>query len=64
MTFDEELAKDISKFYADPLGYVMYVFPWATDPSIQIVRLIEPWKSRYNSIYGPDAWACHFLDDL
>lgn len=62
--FDAELAKDISRFYADPLGYVMYVFPWGSDPSIQMVRLISPWKERYNCEYGPDAWACEFLDDL
>lgn len=64
MSFNEELAADIGKFYADPLGYVMFVFPWDTDPSIQQVQLQEPWASRYNCKYGPDAWACEFLDAL
>ena len=63
-TADEQLADDLSGFYADPLGYVMYCFPWDTDPSIQQVELSEPWKSRYNSTYGPDVWACEFLDQL
>ena len=64
MSFNEELTADISKFYADPLGYVMYVFPWDSDPSIQQVRLQEPYKSRFNCEFGPDQWACEFLDDL
>ncbi len=64
MSFNEELTADISKFYADPLGYVMYVFPWDSDPSIQQVRLEEPYKSRFNCEFGPDQWACEFLDDL
>ena len=62
--FNEKLTADISKFFADPLGYVMYVFPWATDPSIQQVELQEPYASRYRCKYGPDQWACEFLDDL
>jgi len=62
---DAELAKELTKFYDDPLGYVMFAFPWDTDPSIQVVELQEPWKSRFpNSKYGPDAWACEFLDEL
>ena len=61
---DEQLAEDLSRFYADPLGYVMYCFPWDTEASIQVVPLVEPYKSRFNSEYGPDVWACEFLDQL
>lgn len=61
--FDIELAQIISKFYADPLGYVMFCFPWDTDTSIQVVELQEPWRSRYGSKYGPDVWACEFLEE-
>lgn len=64
LTADQELAIQLSEFYADPLGYVMFAFPWTTDRSIQVVELAEPWKSKYNSAFGPDAWACEFLDDL
>ena len=63
-TFNESLTKDISKFFADPLGYVMYIFPWTTDPSIHQVRLQSPYIDRYNCEWGPDKWACEFLDDL
>lgn len=63
-TLDQQIADDLATFYADPLGYVMYAFPWDTDPSIQMVELVEPYKSRFNSKYGPDKWACAFLDDL
>lgn len=61
---DAEIAKMIGEFYEDPLGYVMFAFPWDTDPEIQLVELEEPWKSRFNCQYGPDRWACEFLDDL
>lgn len=61
---DELLMDEIAKFYDDPLGYVMFVFPWSEEPSIQMVQLQEPYKSRFNSEYGPDVWACEFLDEL
>ena len=58
-----ELKKIIGSFFSDPLGYVMFNFPWDSDPAIQMVELKEPWKSRYNCKYGPDEWACELLDD-
>ena len=58
------LAKEISKYYGDPLGFVMVAFPWDTDKDLQIVELKEPWASRFNSKYGPDEWFCKFCDDL
>lgn len=61
---DYALTEELAKFYDDPLGYVMFIFPWDTEPSIQMVKLQEPWKSRFNCEYGPDKWACEFLDDL
>lgn len=62
---DFQLAKETAKYYADALGFVMFAFPWDTDESIQMVELVEPWKSRYpNCRYGPDKWACEFLDDI
>lgn len=64
LTPEEELVEFIGSFWADPMGYVMAVFPWDTDESIQMVELVEPWKSRYPRCkYGPDAWACRFLDE-
>jgi len=64
MSFHLELAKEIAKYFSDPLGYVMFIFPWDTEKSIQQVKLKEPWASRYNCEWGPDAWACEFLDEL
>jgi len=64
MRADSKIADDIAGFYSDPLAYVMYVFPWNTDPSIQQVYLADEYKDRFNSEYGPDKWACEFLDDL
>jgi len=46
------------------LDYVMWSFPWDTEPSIQLVKLVEPWASRYNCEWGPDAWCCEFFDWL
>ncbi|KKL25332.1 hypothetical protein LCGC14_2406350, partial [marine sediment metagenome] len=64
MKADAQIADDIAGFYADPLAYIMYVFPWDSEPSIQMVELDEKYKDRFRSQYGPDRWACEFLDDL
>jgi hypothetical protein len=42
----------------------MFAFPWSTNQAIQLVKLKEPWASRYGCQYGPDEWACRFLDRL
>lgn len=64
LTADQKLLQQIDQFYDDPLGYVMFMFPWKDDPSIQQVKLQEPWRSKYGCEYGPDRWACEFLDQL
>ena len=64
MTPEAEMSDDLSRFYDDPLAYVMYVFPWDTDKSIQQVKLPEKYRDRFNCEYGPDLWACEFLEDL
>lgn len=81
LSAEEQLADGISQFYADPLGYVMFVFPWDTDTALQVVdwesdKVIDeetgetfrermlPYRIRFNSQFGPDLWACEFLDDL
>lgn len=64
MTNDEQLAESLGALYDDPLGYVMFCFPWDTEKSIQLVKLDEKYKDRFDSEYGPDVWACEFLDDL
>lgn len=61
---DLALTEELAKFYDDPLGYVMFSFPWDSDPSIQMVKLEEPYKSRFGCEWGPDRWACDFLDQL
>lgn len=58
------LAEDMARLYADPLGFVLYAYPWDKDPSLQIVKLPEPYNQKYNSVYGPDKWACEFLTEL
>ncbi len=56
-----QLAQDIGAFYDDPLGFVMYAYPWDSDKSIQIVELESPYRERFGCKYGPDKWACEFL---
>jgi len=41
------LAKDLAKYYADPLGYVMYMFPWG--------------KGQLKGFHGPRPWQKAFL---
>lgn len=60
-----ELAKFVGGFYNDPLGFVIACYPWMTDKSIQLVKLPEPWASKYpHCKYGPDKWACTLLEEL
>ena len=77
-TDDEILADMMVEFRYDPLGYVMFNFPWDEDPTIQVVKLAEGveeymtredmerrdmYRKRFpGCIYGPDLWACDFLD--
>lgn len=58
------LADEVSRFYADPLGFVMFAYEWDTDPALRVCKLPEPWNLIYSSEYGPDKWACEFLDEL
>ncbi len=59
-----ELAEWMAKFYDDPLGFVMFAFPWSSDPALQIVTLQPAYRARFAVEFGPDAWACEFLDEL
>ena len=79
-TPDEVLADELGRFHDDPLSYVMFAFPWDTEESIRIVKLAEgvperltkeelarqaAYRARFPSCeYGPDLWACDFLDDV
>ena len=64
LTLDEQLAYKVKQFKEGPLGYVMFNWDWDNDPTIQMVELQEPWRTRYGKEYGPDKWACEFLDQL
>ena len=61
---DLELADEIGEFWGDPLGYVMFVYPWDTDPGLQLVKLPKKWADKYECPYGPDEWACNFLEEV
>lgn len=60
---DLMLAQDMGRFFADPLGWVLYAFDWE-DPELQLVKLPEPWSLVYGCEYGPDAWACEMLESI
>lgn len=49
---DLDLARELSVYYADPLGFVLYVFPWGKKGT----RLAEE--------DGPDEWQIEVLDEL
>ncbi len=49
---DEQLADEISQYYADPLGFVLFAYPWG-----------EPGTPLANAT-GPDEWQTEFLRDL
>ena len=62
--YDLRLADEVARYYADPLGFVLFAYEWDNDPSLRVVKLAEPWCLIYASEYGPDAWACEFLSEL
>lgn len=64
LDFDGQLADELAKFYSDPLAHVMFSYPWDTDRSIQLVKLPAKYQDRFNCVFGPDVWACEFLDDV
>ena len=64
MNVDAELCADLAGFYADPLSFVMYAYPWDTDPALQVCELPAPYNKLYDCKYGPDKWACDFLTRL
>lgn len=47
-----ELAQEVSKYYADPLGFVLFSYPWGK-PGTQL--------EQYD---GPDEWQADFLEKL
>lgn len=61
-----DLIDDIlERTYADPLSFVISMYPWSTDPTIQQVKLRPEYAARFpGAVYGPDLWACKFLDKL
>lgn len=61
---DLRLAAEVAEFYDDPLGFVMFAYPWDSDPALRVVRLPEQYRERYACEYGPDRWACEILDDV
>jgi hypothetical protein len=48
--FDAALAQEISKYYDDPVGFVMFCYPWGEKGTP-----LEPWPE------GPDEWQLRFL---
>ncbi len=58
------LAADMAAFYSDPLGFVLYAYPWGSDSALQVVSLPDPYSLAYGSKFGPDLWACEFLDQI
>ena len=49
---DLDLTRDLSAYFADPLGFVLYVFPWGKA------------GTRLADEAGPDDWQIEVLDEL
>lgn len=61
---DAMLAEDMGRFYDDPLGFVMYAFPWGKIPALSLVKLPEKYRDSFDMEYGPDQWACELLEHI
>ncbi len=65
MAASDYLAEELARCYDDPLRFVLWAFPWGSLPETSLVELPEPWASKYPGCkFGPDRWACEFLDDI
>jgi hypothetical protein len=63
LTADEILGDIMAGFFADPLGYVMFNFPWGKDSACMSVPLHDKYRERFpNCEFGPDLWQCEYLD--
>ena len=51
-TIELTLAEEIAQFYADPLGFVKFAYPWGEKPG------------HLAAESGPDEWQTAFLEDL
>lgn len=61
---EQEIATRLAEFFDDPLGFVMWAFPWGQLPEMSVVRLPEPWRSQFHCDFGPDKWVCELLEDI
>lgn len=61
----QQIDEELGRCAWDPLRFAIWAFPWGETPEFSLVKLVEPWKSRYpNCEYGPDAWTCRLLDEI
>ena len=61
----KEVLEENARGAWDPLRWVLFAFPWGEKPEFSLVKLPEKWRAKYpNCEYGPDAWACEFLDEI
>jgi len=51
LTEEEQLADDIASFYADPLGFVLYAYPWCEPGPLKDYK-------------GPDKWQVEILKGI
>lgn len=62
---EKHLTELMGEFFEDALGFVMYNYPWKTYAPIQVCELPEEYRARFPGFeYGPDRWACEFLDSI
>lgn len=63
-SYEDEIAERLGAFFYDPLGFVMWAFPWGERPDLSVVKLPEPWASQFDCKYGPDRWTCELLEQI
>jgi hypothetical protein len=61
---DDLLAQDVGRFYSDPLGFVLWSWPWDSEGFRGLVRLPKKWAKKYGVEFGPDEWACELLAEI
>ena len=61
---EREIAQQMGEFMADPLGFVMWSFPWSDEPALRVVTLPAEYAARFHCEHGPEQWACEFFEEI
>lgn len=61
---DAALASTMGYLYDKPLEFVLFSFEWGSEPAMRVVQLPPKYRLGFDCDFGPEAWACEFLEQV